>query len=60
MRKITFFTKKIQKEDMITNNDLKPGDLVKHEKYGNGVVLNIEGKIATISFTKNGVKIYEI
>jgi hypothetical protein len=41
---------------MITNNDLKPGDLIKHDKYGNGVVLNIEGKIATISFTQNGVK----
>lgn len=55
-KKESIFTKKIHKEDMITNNDLKPGDLVKHEKYGNGVVLNIEGKIATISFTKNGVK----
>ena len=55
-KKESIFTKKIHKEEMITNNDLKPGDLVKHEKYGNGVVLNIEGKIATISFTKNGVK----
>ena len=41
---------------MIGNNELKPGDLIKHDKYGSGVVLNIEGKIATISFTKNGVK----
>ena len=55
-KKESIFTKKIHKEEMITNNDLKPGDLIKHEKYGNGVVLNIEGKIATISFTKNGVK----
>jgi len=51
-----FSSKKINKEDMITSNDLKPGDLIKHDKYGNGVVLNIDGKIATISFTKNGVK----
>ena len=51
-----FSSKKINKEDMITSNDLKPGDLIKHEKYGNGVVLNIDGKIATISFTKSGVK----
>ena len=55
-KKESIFTKKIHKEDMITSNDLKPGDLIKHEKYGNGVVLNIDGKIATISFTKNGVK----
>ena len=55
-KKESIFTKKITKEEMITNNDLKPGDLIKHDKYGNGVVLNIEGKIATISFTQNGVK----
>ena len=51
-----FSSKKINKDEMITNNDLKPGDLIKHDKYGNGVVLNIDGKIATISFTKSGVK----
>ena len=55
-KKESIFNKKIIKEEMITNNDLKPGDLIKHDKYGNGVVLNIEGKIATISFTQNGVK----
>ena len=35
---------------------LKPGDIVSHEKYGMGVVINIEGPIATISFSKDGVK----
>ena len=50
------FSKKINREDMITNNDLKRGDLIRHEKYGNGVVIDIDGKIATISFTKEGVK----
>ena len=48
--------KKIDKEKMLTENDLKPGDLIVHEKYGSGVVINIEGVIATISFTKSGVK----
>ncbi|MBR2603661.1 MAG: UvrD-helicase domain-containing protein [Bacilli bacterium] len=37
-------------------NDLKPGDVITHEKYGMGVVINIEGPIATISFSKDGVK----
>ena len=41
---------------MIVENDIKPGDLIEHEKYGKGGVLNIEGSIATISFTKAGVK----
>ena len=38
------------------DNDLKPGDVITHEKYGMGVVINIEGPIATISFSKDGVK----
>ena len=48
--------KKIDKEKMLVDNDLKPGDLIDHEKYGKGVVLNIDGSIATISFSKSGVK----
>ena len=55
-RKDNVFSKKINREDMITNNDLKRGDLIRHDKYGNGVVIDIDGKIATISFTKEGVK----
>ena len=51
-----FETNKINKKEMIVENDIKPGDLIEHEKYGKGVVLNIEGSIATISFTKSGVK----
>ena len=38
------------------DNDLHPGDFVKHDKYGSGVVINIDGSIATISFTHSGVK----
>lgn len=49
--------KKIDKEKMFNeDNDLHPGDLVKHDKYGSGVVINIDGSIATISFTHSGVK----
>ena len=55
-KKESIFSKKINREDMIKENDIKVGDLIRHEKYGNGVVLNIDGKIATISFTKSGVK----
>ena len=55
-KKESIFSKKINREDMIKENDIKVGDLIRHEKYGNGVVLNIDGKIATISFSKSGVK----
>lgn len=49
--------KKIDKEKMFNeDNDLYPGDFVKHDKYGSGVVINIDGSIATISFTHSGVK----
>ena len=51
-----FETKKIDREKMLTDNDLKTGDFIEHEKYGKGVVLNIDGSIATISFSRAGVK----
>ena len=51
-----FENKRIDKEKMLVDNNLQPGDLIEHEKYGKGVVLAIDGSIATISFTKSGVK----
>lgn len=55
-KKESLFTKKIDRESYITDNDLKSGDLIEHEKYGKGVVMNIDGSIATIAFSKFGVK----
>lgn len=51
-----FNSKKINREDKIVDNNLKKGDLITHEKYGNGVVIDIDKSIATIAFTKYGVK----
>ena len=51
------FKEKIDKNKMYNdNNDLHPGDLIEHEKYGMGVVITIDGSIATISFKKDGLK----
>ena len=48
---------KIDKNMMYNNdNDLHPGDMVNHDKYGFGVVINIDGSIATISFKNTGLK----
>jgi len=48
----------IRKEDVYNNkdnDDLKSGDLVNHDSYGSGVVITIEGSLATVAF-KCGVK----
>ena len=42
---------KIDKNKMYNDdNDLHPGDVIEHDRYGMGVVIAIEGSIATISF----------
>ena len=49
--------KKIDKKEMLNDdNDLHPGDMINHDKYGFGVVIGIDGSIATISFKKDGIK----
>lgn len=55
-KKEQIFSKKINREDMIVDNDIKAGDLIEHDKYGKGVVMDIDGSIATIAFSKAGVK----
>lgn len=54
---INVFKPKIDKNKMMNeDNDLHPGDMVNHDKYGFGVVVTIDGSIATISFKKDGLK----
>lgn len=51
------FKPKIDKTKMMNeDNDLHPGDMVNHDKYGFGVVVTIDGSIATISFKRDGLK----
>ena len=51
------FKPKIDKNKMMNeDNDLRPGDMVNHDKYGFGVVVTIDGSIATISFKRDGLK----
>lgn len=54
---INVFKPKIDKNKMMNeDNDLHPGDMVNHDKYGFGVVVIIDGSIATISFKRDGLK----
>ena len=56
-QKILVFKPKIDKNKMMNeDNDLHPGDMVNHDKYGFGVVVTIDGSIATISFKRDGLK----
>lgn len=51
------FKPKIDKNKMMNeDNDLHPGDMVNHDKYGFGVVVTIDGSIANISFKRDGLK----
>lgn len=53
----SIFKSKIDKNKMLNeDNDLRPGDMINHDKYGFGVVVTIDGSIATISFKKDGLK----
>lgn len=53
----TLESKKLDKSNMFNeDNDLHPGDMINHDKYGFGVVISIDGIIATISFKKDGMK----
>lgn len=54
---INVFKPKIDKNKMMNeDNYLHPGDMVNHDKYGFGVVVTIDGSIATISFKRDGLK----
>ena len=45
------------KQTMKKNQKFRNGDLVDHSVYGQGVVLKIEGNVATVAFShKFGVK----
>ena len=51
--------KKIHRESMYTNDDIqyKNGDIVEHDTYGKGVVINCDKMIVTVAFNNNiGVK----
>ena len=39
-----------------TAESLRPGDAISHPTFGNGIVIKIEGALATIAFRTKGVK----
>ena len=47
----------IKSEDLYTdkNDDLKPGDLINHDNFGHGVIINMNGDLIDVAF-RSGVK----
>ncbi len=45
---------KVHKEDFYTeDNDFKKGDIVSHDKYGHGVIINIDDRFVEVAFSKS-------
>ncbi len=36
--------------------DLRPGDMVEHQQFGNGLVIAVEGTLVSVAFKRTGVK----
>lgn len=40
----------------VTREDVRPGDMVHHKEFGSGLIIALEGNLATIAFKERGVK----
>lgn len=40
----------------LTEEDVRPGDMVEHPQFGSGLIVSISGTLATIAFKRSGVK----
>ncbi len=52
----TLSTKPSTPHNKSTTESLRPGDAISHPTFGNGIVIKIEGTLATIAFRTKGVK----
>ena len=43
-------------EKPLIADDVRPGDMVEHPQFGSGLVISIQGLLATIAFKRSGVK----
>jgi DNA helicase-2/ATP-dependent DNA helicase PcrA len=42
--------------DTLTADSVRPGDMVYHQEFGNGLIIALSGNLATIAFKERGVK----
>jgi DNA helicase-2/ATP-dependent DNA helicase PcrA len=40
----------------LTAEEARPGDMVRHPQFGSGLIVSIEGSLATVAFKQSGVK----
>lgn len=43
-------------EKSLTADNVRPGDMVEHPQFGSGLIISIQGSLATIAFKRSGVK----
>lgn len=59
-----FLKPKIQKEDLasksikefLTAEEVRPGDMVRHDEFGSGLIIALAGNLVTVAFKERGVK----
>jgi len=44
------------REKLLAVEDVRPGDMVEHPQFGSGLIVSIQGSLATIAFKRSGVK----
>jgi DNA helicase-2/ATP-dependent DNA helicase PcrA len=47
---------KMEKTALATAGDLRPGDMVRHQDFGSGLVMTLAGSLVTVAFKDKGVK----
>lgn len=43
-------------ENSVTPDGVRPGDMVEHPQFGSGLIVSLQGTLATIAFKRSGVK----
>ncbi len=58
IRRFTAPTKSIESDGAPIQpaKDLRPGDMVEHQQFGNGLVIAVEGTLVSVAFKRAGVK----
>lgn len=49
-------TSETETKEMLTQDSVRPGDMVVHPEFGSGLIIALSGNLATIAFKERGVK----
>lgn len=43
-------------QEYVTSETVRPGDMVRHQEFGSGLIVALDGNLATVAFKERGVK----